>query len=233
MKKIALVLLSCIAFNVHAASFTVLGGAEQTLPSNFTDFNGAMAPNPASGGLDGSTIKVFNSTYCAPGTSPELAVGCITPGTGVSLNFDADLRYTYLGTEASFENEGFTNAGAVVSFNNKTSTVGDVAEEFTLAGVIDFAYETFGQTSAACHGTVNGCAIKNGIGSNLASLWLGVYEDTADDSIILLFGDGTGDSDFDDMAIRVSVVPVPAALWLFGSALLAFAGYSTRRKVSV
>lgn len=210
MRKLVLVVLSCMAFTVNAASFTVIGGVADTLPGNFTDFNGALAPNIS------SDITVFNGAFTG----------------GVSLNYDADLRFTYLGTEAAFENEGFTGTGAVVSFNNKTSTIGDFAEEFTLAGLIDFTYETFGQTGAACHTAPGGCSIVNGVGSSLASLWLGVYEDTVNDSIILLFGDGIGDSDFDDMAIRVSVVPVPAAIWLFGSALLAFAGFSTRRKAA-
>ncbi len=38
--------------------------------------------------------------------------------------------------------------------------------------------------------------------------------------------------DFDNIQLSVSAVPVPAAVWLFGTALIGFIGVSRRRKVA-
>ena len=38
--------------------------------------------------------------------------------------------------------------------------------------------------------------------------------------------------DFDDVQLSVSAVPVPAAVWLFGTALIGLVGFGKRRKVA-
>ena len=55
----------------------------------------------------------------------------------------------------------------------------------------------------------------------------------SDSSMYLMLGDGYGDVDFDDMVVRVDVsaVPLPATVWLFGTALLGFIGISRRTTV--
>lgn len=50
-------------------------------------------------------------------------------------------------------------------------------------------------------------------------------------TIIVGFGDGLGDGDFDDLVLALKPVPVPAALFLLAPALLGFLGL--RRKGSV
>ena len=53
-------------------------------------------------------------------------------------------------------------------------------------------------------------------------------------SAYLMFGDGFGDADYDDMVVRVDVsaVPLPAAVWLFGTALIGLVGLGKRRKTA-
>jgi PKD repeat protein len=46
----------------------------------------------------------------------------------------------------------------------------------------------------------------------------------------LLVEDEFGNFDFDTIAITVSAVPVPAAVWLFGSGLLGVIGIARRKK---
>jgi hypothetical protein len=60
---------------------------------------------------------------------------------------------------------------------------------------------------------------------------------TTTSDLVLAYNDnilGTGDIDFDDMMVRAkftsTVVPVPAAAWLFGSGLLGLIGMARRRK---
>ncbi|MCP4310957.1 MAG: hypothetical protein GY790_06815 [Bacteroidetes bacterium] len=48
-------------------------------------------------------------------------------------------------------------------------------------------------------------------------------------TFIIGYGDGLGDGDYDDLIIAANPVPVPAAVWLFGSGLLGLIGYSRRK----
>ena len=45
-----------------------------------------------------------------------------------------------------------------------------------------------------------------------------------------MFGDGFGDSDLDDIIVRVSTDPIPAALWLFATAIFGFFGTRIRQR---
>jgi len=84
------------------------------------------------------------------------------------------------------------------------------------------------------------------VSGTLGSNYFRVFELTADSNlldylnnqiiltagtIIVGFGDGLGDGDFDDLILALKPVPVPAALFLFAPALLGFLGL--RRKSSV
>ena len=77
--------------------------------------------------------------------------------------------------------------------------------------------------------------VDNFSGSNLEGL--GIMESTTTPDLVLAYNDnylGYVDSDFDDMLVRAkfssTVVPVPAAAWLFSSGLLGLIGMARRRK---
>ena len=74
-------------------------------------------------------------------------------------------------------------------------------------------------------------------GNDISDQFIGLVSDLAFNSVSLAYGTGSGtlahfitriDIGYDD----VSVVPVPAAVWLFGTALIGFFGYSRRRKIN-
>ena len=93
--------------------------------------------------------------------------------------------------------------------------------------VLDF---NFNSTSAYALSPVD-----NLNGSNLEGM--GIMSSTTTSDLVLAYNDnylGFIDSDFDDMMVRAkftsTVVPVPAAAWLFGSGLLGLIGMARRRK---
>jgi hypothetical protein len=69
--------------------------------------------------------------------------------------------------------------------------------------------------------------------------WLGNGYTLAAGTIIVGFNDNGlrrggiagGDADFDDMIVAMSQVPLPSAVWLFGSALIGFMTMANRRKL--
>lgn len=52
-------------------------------------------------------------------------------------------------------------------------------------------------------------------------------------TIIVGFGDGLGDSDYDDIIVALNPVPVPAAAFLFAPALMGFMGLRRKAKKTV
>ena len=94
---------------------------------------------------------------------------------------------------------------------------------------MDFSFEGLA-TCCVAPGTFTNGSGNSGANGSL-SLAVAMINSS---SLYLMFGDGFGDADFDDMVVRVdavSAVPVPAAFWLFGTALIGFIGMSRRTKV--
>lgn len=177
-------------------------------------------------------------------------------GNGLTLSGPAPVRITFLGKEAGATNLAFSgnNVGAANTgsdpggsnvtelFNNQTSTVGDsiVVSMVPNNGFLDFLFETSGLNNAPNNET-NGdgitsgsgfdgfAVIRNGTGADDKRIAFGVVQ-TGDRSAIVLFGDGRGDNDFDDMALRMEVVPLPAAGWMLLAGLGGMAALRRRQK---
>jgi hypothetical protein len=160
--------------------------------------NGNFSLGAETGLASGDPIVRFDSVNAASG--------------GLSmLEGPGKLTFEYLGSEAGYNNAFYL--GGALAFLNKTTVVGTTATVFqNTDGLIDFTATTTGGGVPAA--AVNGGPITG-------PLLLG-YSALADNSLILLFGDGYGDLDLDDLAVRVSVseVPLPAAAWLLISAIM-------------
>ncbi len=142
-------------------------------------------------------------------------------GDGVFLIGNADIKLTYLGKEAGNTNV-FRMPTPTNAFNTSLNSVGDIHTLTNVnAGLLKFSFFDF----IACLG------IKNGEGKNSHTGALGVFVESAR-SVLLMFNDGGGDRDYDDMVVRmeVSPVPVPAALPLLASALGGLGFMARRRK---
>ena len=135
---------------------------------------------------------------------------------GLFLDGAANLAFEFLGSEAASQNtfsvpglgQLFTNAGGAT----KTAPFA--------AGIAPFSFAT-----------EDGAQEADNAGSIFAGLSI-AFAAISPTSVVLLFGDGGGDSDFDDLAVRISVssVPLPPAVWLFLSAILGLVSFSGIRR---
>jgi hypothetical protein len=189
---------------VQAASLSIVGGYAGALNANFD----LTAETGVSGG---DAVTIFDSGNIG----------------GLQINFaPTDIKLEFLGSGASWTNKFVDlNLGGGDVFNNKVNVVGDTATFTQLAaGFLDVMFTTnAGTPNIADDGSaLNGGAID-------AGLTMAIY-DYADGSYLMLFGDGAGDADWDDLAVRVSVVPLPPAMLLFGGALMGMGWLARRRK---
>ncbi len=176
----------------QAATLSVIGGADVALPTNFS-LVGTPAYDASQGGVGdiGDTIKVFNQASK-------------TPANGLSLDTTASISFRFLGSEAGFENAAL--AMGVNLVNNKVDTPGFISRSFTAGpGLIPFSFLSLGVNSIANDGVAN---------ANLRLSFSQVFNGGA--SVLAFFDDTDPDVDYDDLVMRIDVVPVslPAAGWM-------------------
>ena len=154
--------------------------------------------------------------------------GLVTTGAQLSVDEDGFVTFYYIAAES-----GYTN-----SFNSGSNTITEHNESFDWDGWSSFTISVaaneildFSFTSATAHALT---PVDNANSTSLEGL--GIMTDGDMSELVLAYNDnalGTGDADFDDMLVRAefSAVPVPAAVWLFGSGLLGVMGIARRRKL--
>lgn len=145
----------------------------------------------------GDPIKVFDST---------------SPGGGLTLSDNGLLRFEYYGKEALFVNF-FVNGSSL--FSTATSVIGDSFLAPTAAGTVPFSFLTSGGGGLSA---TNGGPIDSGLSI--------AFADLGNNSFLIMFNDIGNDRDFDDLVVKVSAVPLPAAVWLLLSAFIGLWGMS-------
>ncbi len=211
MIKIAFLSLAVLlpSAAANAATLSLIGGnSGVVLPGNFSGAS-HLSLTGLQAGVD--QVTTFDSS---------------TPNQGLALSGTATIRFDYLGKEAGYINKAIELAGLGILFSTDTAIGGVCSVTVTLSpganGLLPFKFTTSGG---------GGREAENGnIDNPLAIAFSQLSQDGK--SIIALFGDGAGDHDFDDMAIRISVVPLPPALLLFGGALLGLGWLSKTRKAA-
>ena len=209
MNKLTLSILSALfviftAAPSTAASLSLVGGTSGvSLPGNFS-----AAPLALTGLSTGDTVTVFNNSN--------------TNNDGLALSGTTQVRFEYLGKEAGYTNMAIELHGLGILFDTSSTVVG-TSKTVTLSpnanGLLPFSFSTSGGGAPA--------SAENGNITNPLAI---AFSAITNNSVIALFGDGAGDHDFDDMAIRISVVPLPPALLLFGGALFGLGWISRKRK---
>jgi hypothetical protein len=189
------------SLSANAAFVISAGGTTEALPISGNDFNGDL-----------SGEGIHN----------------MTTGAQLSVDMDGFVTFYYLAAES-----GYTN-----SFNSGPNTITEHNEGFKWDGWSSFTISVaaneildFSFTSETAHALT---PVDNASGTSLEGL--GIMTDGNMSDLVLAYNDnalGTGDGDYDDMLVRAefSAVPIPAAVWLFGSGLLGLIGIGRRRKL--
>lgn len=181
-----------------AATLNLLGSGQT---STIDDFSSATSKN---------NIKVGGVSIAPHGTVLDIITGDVKDATnGLELiGGPARITYTYLGSEA-----GNSNFGAQIGTTNFTngpggSSIGDsITVTQALDGLLDFVFGTTAPASAVGEIMNNGGATA-AVG-NLYDFAIG-YIKISDTSFYALFDDiAQGDRDFDDLALRIDVAPIP------------------------
>ncbi|WP_148301819.1 VPLPA-CTERM sorting domain-containing protein [Sneathiella glossodoripedis] len=219
-----------LASVANAGSLTVVGGADHSL-SGF-DLSGTTGLN------NGDGVKLFDGDNDLVWLFPPIFADDGVPDTdglnGLQLSgAPSTLRFTYLGSEAGDLNRAFYSGTSPATLLFDTSSGIGTFTDILIGtdGAVPFYFENEGGYSCAiifCWENDDEQANnEDGIDWHVS---LAFYQESAT-SVIALFGDGSGDLDMDDMAMRISVVPLPPALLMFGAALIGL-GWFRRRKMS-
>lgn len=214
----------------NAATFSIEGGHDALLLSNFDPTpTWSAAANDGIG--EGATVTRFNHQNAASG------------GLFVSATGQVELTYTYLGSEAGYQNlfEAAFSFSSPALFDNKSSQVGDNQSFSGLgSGLVPLF---FNSVTPGNKEAINGSFIDKAVKIAFAVV-------NNDQTAYAFLEDiaKNGDKDFDDMVIRIDVrdvpltddgpgahTPLPAALPLFagGLGVLALLARCKRRKFAV
>ena len=146
------------------------------------------------------------------------------------FSFQANAANIALGTISLSKDFSNTVSGAfsdTYTFNTSLpSTVGVSATNVA----VKFSGNIFGEISNFA-GTLNGVALEFStatVGNAIAKFLVGNVSGATDYTLVLSGNAGNGASY--GGSIAVAPVPVPAAVWLFGSALMGMLGVSRRKK---
>jgi len=212
--------LSLTAGAATAASLSLVGSgyAASTIGGTGATFD--LVNDPAYNALTGGVGDL--------GDSLSILTGSVKDATnGLSVSGPAKVTFTYLGSEAGFRNSSVNLLTATTIFaNHGVSAVGDVVEAMFPAGLLAFSYNS-GNGSGIAN---NGVAFN----TNLADIGIAFSQLFNNSRSVLVFFDDNGagpDRDFDDLAMRIDVAPVPVpAAGVLLLAALGGLGLAARRR---
>jgi len=209
------------AASASTLSITNAGGLSlSSIPSGFgvlQDASGDAVSNPIDLTPD---ISLFNGDAFASGDG--LFVDTLAQGQTL-------VTFTYVGFEAAHQNTSTNMSVGSGFFDTRASLTGQTAQYLIETGGSALIDLTFGSSGGdTCASITNGAAVDDGSQCQLA--FSSVFNDGQ--SVYAMLGDGGGDSDLDDIVLRIDVeaVPLPAGGALMLTALAGFAAARRRKK---
>lgn len=195
------------AYFIAAVILTASAATAATLSLHGTGQMHQVTGNDILPGLNNTSINFID------GVSKTSSNGLFLEATG-----DTNVTYTFLGGEAGHRN--FSAVIGDLAFFNRgvlaTPTGGQASVTQSGSGFLDFAFGTYAPFWAIGLFNNDGIAIPNS--RNFA---MGFVQINATAFYVLFDDIASGDRDFDDMAMRIDVapVPLPAGFLLLLSAL--------------
>jgi hypothetical protein len=148
-------------------------------------------------------------------------------GTLYDVTFHSNLSFYELwdgNIDGNFEPDGSVFDGAPTFWGDELLAESAATAVMSKLGVFDTVLDSAGDGFAVPY------AHKDSSSIGLVKIWFEYYPHLGAD---LLFYDTryyfTGSSDVPYASFAVSAVPVPAAVWLFGTALIGLVGFSKRK----
>jgi hypothetical protein len=194
-----------------------------------------------------ATFLAATGATSATGVLPDSGnVGSSVTLGSVTISLGPSATALFVGTAGTSAAPDWTplNAGNDIAVSNVESINLDFAAGVFSAG-FDFVEPTDNTCRAPCFDSTFGVTLKSG-GSivdtftfnapNQVLAFIGVWSDTLFDRMEIVDLTATIDDEYYGQFYtgntQLSAVPIPAAVWLFGTALIGFVGMSRRRKVA-
>ncbi|MFC1603088.1 VPLPA-CTERM sorting domain-containing protein [Pseudomonadota bacterium] len=192
-----------------------------------------------SGAASAAFVAPDSATVLAGGTLSGYDVNDTINGSGLDVHNETgvmnypSLTQSYFsqpGTSATV-NYGFNSAidvGAFYLWNGGSNT-------YNGYGIKDFTLEFFsGATSLGSTGTLTASALPNNQPSYAAEVFSGfLFSNVTDIQLQVANTYGTSYVSVNEVGFDTSPVPVPAAVWLFGSGLIALLGLKRKNKALI
>ncbi|MEL6838754.1 MAG: VPLPA-CTERM sorting domain-containing protein [Pseudomonadota bacterium] len=213
IKRVLVGVATAVLLSVSAASAATLNfvGTGQTHSVTGNDIDASF--NTSIDIITGDQKTLGNGLYLDVGAGP------------------AEVTYTYLGAEAGNSNFAAVIGGGI--FFNRGGLRSTPGEQVTVtqetSGLLDFAFGTYSPLRAI------GLFLNNGVAFPGSSNFAMGFIQIDVNSFYVLFDDiARGDRDFDDIAVRIDVapVPIPAGGLLLLSALAGALVLRRRTKVA-
>lgn len=182
----------------------------------------------------GSGSDPHDPTYGDPSIAPSVGNGHsvlafgdgftnFNGSNGLSLSENAIIQVTFLGKEANATNVAMNYGTGSISNNDLAGSFFRTNDDPDWVALV---FETFDKNGGSL-GTIE----NNTAGQTYAGLSMAFFQEDSK-NVIAFFGDGRGDTDFDDMVVRISIVPLPAGGVLLLTALGGFAVARRKKKAA-
>lgn len=195
-----------------AASLSISGGTSFVLGSDELHDPNYKDPTIAPSVGNGDSVLAFGDGFTD-----------FDGSNGLKLSDNSIIQVTFLGKEANATN-------VAMNYGTGSITNNDLAGSFFRTNDdpdwVELVFETFDRDGDSL-GTIE----NNTAGQTYDGLSMAFFQENSK-NVIAFFGDGRGDTDFDDMVVRISIVPLPAGGVLLLTALGGLAVARRKKKAA-